>query len=515
MAQHDYIIANQSGAAFRADLNNGLAAIVSQNSGAAQPSTTYAYQWWADTTTGLLKLRNAANNAWITVGTLADANLGLLSLAGGTLTGALLADDSGTAALPAIAFDGDPNTGIFRPGADQFGIATNGVERVEFGATEVVFNDGGADVDFRIEGDTNANLFKIDAGLDEVQVANLNGGPLAGLRNAIINGDMRIDQRNAGAAVTLAAGDAYIIDRWNGQEDTDGGMTAQRSTTAPTGFTNSLLLTTTTADSSLGATQSVWIRQHVEGLNVDDLAWGTANAKTITLSFWVRSSLTGTFGGSATNNSVNRSYPFTFAISSANTFEYKTITIPGDTTGTWLTDTGRGITIFWGLGVGSTYSGTASAWAGAGYYSATGATSVVGTNGATFYITGVQLEPGTVATPFERRSYGQELALCQRYYQKSYRPANAPGTGTFEGIEWMNGANARLANTTRFAVQMRTAPGIVPYDSSGAANRVRTSAGDGQTGYVVRGPSENNFTLDYSSGGVTEILYHWTASAEL
>jgi hypothetical protein len=173
MAQHDYIIANQSGAGFRSDLNNGLAAIVSQNSGAAQPSTTYSYQWWADTTTGLLKIRNAANNAWITVGTLASANLGLLSLAGGTLTGALLADDSGTAALPAIAFDGDTNTGIFRPAADQFGIATNGVERVEFGTTEVVFNDGGADVDFRVEGDTKANLFKVDAGLDTVIIDGL------------------------------------------------------------------------------------------------------------------------------------------------------------------------------------------------------------------------------------------------------------------------------------------------------------------------------------------------------
>jgi hypothetical protein len=129
VAQHDYIISNQSGAAFRGDLNNGLAAIVSQNSGATQPSTTYAYQWWADTTTGLLKIRNAANSAWITVGTLADANLGLLSLAGGTLTGAVLADDAGTAALPAIAFDGDTNTGIFRKGADQLGLSTGGTER--------------------------------------------------------------------------------------------------------------------------------------------------------------------------------------------------------------------------------------------------------------------------------------------------------------------------------------------------------------------------------------------------
>jgi hypothetical protein len=419
MPQGDLVVANQSGAAFRSDVNAQLLALGTLQSGATAPTpTTYAYQWWANTTDGLLYIRNGSNtDPWIVVGTLADTNLGLLSLAGGTLTGALLADDSGTAALPAIAFDGDPDTGAFRAGANEFGIATNGVERVEFGTSEVVFNDGGANYDFRIEGDTNANLFKIDAGLDEVQVANLNGGQLAGTRNRIINGDMRIDQRNNGAVVTLAVADAYTIDRWNAQEDTDGGMTAERSTTAPAGFIYSLLFTTTTADTSLGATQSAWFRQHVEGFNVDDLAWGTANAKTITLSFWVRSSLTGTFGGSATNSAVNRSYPFTFTISSANTFEYKTITIPGDTTGTWLADAGRGITIFLGLGVGSTYSGTAATWAGAAYYSATGATSVVGTNGATFYITGVQLEPGTVATPFERRSYGQELALCQRYYE--------------------------------------------------------------------------------------------------
>jgi len=173
MAQHDYIIANQSGAAFRSDLNNGLAAIVSQNSGAAQPSTTYAYQWWADTATGLLKIRNAANNAWITIGTLADANLGLLSLAGGTLTGALLLDDSGTVSEPALAFDGDANTGIWRSAADTLNVATNGVENAEFGTSEVVFNDGGADIDFRIEGDTKANLFKVDAGTDKVIIDGL------------------------------------------------------------------------------------------------------------------------------------------------------------------------------------------------------------------------------------------------------------------------------------------------------------------------------------------------------
>ena len=160
MAQHDYIIANQSGAAFRSDLNNGLAAIVSQNSGSAQPSTTYAYQWWADTTTGLLKLRNAANNAWITIGTLADTNLGLLSLGGGTMTGAVLADDASTAALPAIAFDGDPDTGIFRKGANQLGLSAGGTERAFVDSNGVTIQAQG---DLRLADSDNSNWVALQA----------------------------------------------------------------------------------------------------------------------------------------------------------------------------------------------------------------------------------------------------------------------------------------------------------------------------------------------------------------
>jgi hypothetical protein len=357
MAQHDYIIANQSGAAFRSDLNNGLAAIVSNNSGAAQPSTTYAYQWWSDTTTGLLKLRNAANNAWITIGTLADANLGLLSLAGGTLTGALLVDDSGTAALPAIAFDGDPDSGIFRGGANEFGIATNGVERVEFGTSEVVFNDGGANYDFRIEGDTNASLFKIDAGLDQVQVANLNGGPLAGTRNRIINGDMRIDQRNAGAPVTVNNSAAfYATDRWFGFGMTTAGVfTLNRSTVAPTGFTNSLAASCTTADASIAAGDRYFVNQAIEGFNAADLGFGAAGAQAVALSFWVQSSLTGTYCAALINSAGNRSYVAEYSIAVANTWEYKTIYIPGDTTGTWLSDNGIGVGVRFTLATGTTY----------------------------------------------------------------------------------------------------------------------------------------------------------------
>ena len=248
------------------------------------------------------------------------------------------------------------------------------------------------------------------------QLSSLNGGPLAGARNRIINGDMRIDQRNAGASVTPSGGTGYFsCDRWQQWLSQNSKYSIQRSTVAPAGFANSLLATSLSAYTVL-TTDNFALNQNIEGFNAQDLGWGTASASSITLSFWVRSSLTGTFGGAFSNSAVNRSYPFTYTISAANTWEQKTVTIAGDTTGTWLTDNGIGIRLWFSIGAGSTYLGTAGSWAGADYRGATGQTSVVGTNGATFYITGVQLEPGTVATPFERRSYGQELMLAQRYF---------------------------------------------------------------------------------------------------
>ena len=393
---HDYVISNGTGAAVRSDLNGALAAIVSNNSSASEPSPTYAYMWWADTTTGLLKQRNSANAAWITIGTLASTNLGLLSLAGGTLTGALLADDSGTVALPAIAFDGDTNTGIFRAGADQLGIATNGVERVEFGNTEVVFNDDGADVDFRVEGDTNANLFKIDAGLDEVQVANLNGGPLAGTRNRIINGDMYTDQRNAGAAQTFtaAAAFAYSVDRWYGY-CTGANVTGQRIAGATAGqfryrFTGAASVT------------GIGFGQRIEQLNSTDLASTTATLSVdlanslLTSVTWTAfyATTADTFGtlASPTRTQIATG---TFTVNSTVTRYSTNISVSGAAT--------TGIEIV--FTVGAQTSGT---WT----------------------IGNVQLEPGTVATPFERRSYGQELALCQRYYETGRVSAFATSTNT-------------------------------------------------------------------------------------
>jgi hypothetical protein len=238
-------------------------------------------------------------------------------------------------------------------------------------------------------------------------------------RNRLINSDMRIDQRNAGASVSIGGNDnKYSTDRWNGFNGSDGVFTLQQISDAPAG-TNSLRFTTTTADASLGATQFVGVRQMIEGFNAADLGFGAAGASSVTLSFWTKSSLTGTFGGALLNSAENRSYPFNYTINAANTWEYKTVIIIGDTTGTWLTNNGIAFRLTFGLGVGSSYSSSAGAWTSTSYtYSVTGAVSVIGTLSATWQVTGVQLEAGSVATPFEHRQYGQELALCQRYAQQ-------------------------------------------------------------------------------------------------
>jgi hypothetical protein len=274
-----------------------------------------------------------------------------------------------------------------------------------------------------------------------------------GMRNRIINGAMRIDQRNAGAAVT-PTDQAYTLDRWSQFLSQSSKLTIQQDSSANTvaGFTSSLKVTSLSAYSvSSGDYQG--LVQKIEGYNVADLAWGTANAKTITLSFWVRSSLTGTFGGSLFNGAHDRSYPFTYTISAANTWELKSVTVAGDTTGTWLTDNSVGIQVNFGLGVGSSLSGTAGAWSGSQLFSATGAVSVVGTNGATWYVTGVQLEEGSVPTPFEYRQYTTELQLCQRYYFK-VKPAafSIISTGGY------NSSTTAFQGFLQFPVTMRIAP---------------------------------------------------------
>lgn len=279
-----------------------------------------------------------------------------------------------------------------------------------------------------------------------------------GFKNRIINGGMVIDQRNNGASVSVGVGaTAYPVDRFFVDNGTDGAYTVQRVAEAPAEFTNSLKVTVTTADASLGAAQFSNCIQAIEGFNIADLAWGTANAKPVTLSFWVRSSLTGTFGGSLRGASSTRSYPFTYAISAANTWEQKTIVIVGETSGTWLVDNSIGVQVMFGLGVGSNFLGTAGAWENASRRSATGATNIISTLNATWQITGVQLEKGSTATSFDYRPYGTELALCQRYCQvisgagvsNNYqRIGYGPGTSTSGGLTQVQlKATMRIAPT--------------------------------------------------------------------
>lgn len=294
------------------------------------------------------------------------------------------------------------------------------------------------------------------------ELQGISQGGINGMKNRIINGAMVIDQRNNGAAVSPAVDGTYYLDRWRASLTASGKFSIQQnagSVTPPAGFTNYLGITSLSAY-SIVAGDIFMVTQRIEGYNVADFAWGSANASTVTFSFWVRSSLTGTFGGSLANG-TGRSYPFSYTINAANTWEQKTVTVTGDTSGTWLTTNGIGLICAFGLGVGSTFSGTAGAWTGSTLYSATGATSVVGTNGATFYITGVQLEKGSTATSFDYRPYGTELALCQRYAQ----PCGQGGTGRAS-------SSTGLETTTQFRVPMRATPTISFGGFSGAQTEI-------------------------------------------
>jgi hypothetical protein len=277
-------------------------------------------------------------------------------------------------------------------------------------------------------------------------------------RNRIINGNMVVDQRNAGASVTPTATSAntYLVDRWMTYITQASKLTFQQnagSVTPPAGFKNYLGVISTSAYSVVSSDVFV-LRQAVEGFNVADFGWGTASAQTVTLSFWVRSSLTGTFGGSIANDTGARAYAFSFTISTANTWTQISVTVAGDTSGTWLSTNGCGMFVGFNLGAGATALGTPGVWTGSYLNGPTGATNIVSTNGATFYITGVQLEVGTVATPYEMQIYSDQLAQCQRYYQQLQPEVASASSAPYYY------SNAGSAGEVRYplSVTMRTAP---------------------------------------------------------
>ena len=235
-------------------------------------------------------------------------------------------------------------------------------------------------------------------------------------RNLIINGNMQIAQ--IGTTGTAVPGGSYIAsDRWKAWDASDAVAVVSQETDGPTGqFTKCLKYNVTTADASITASQFGMVRQMIEGYNIIDLGFGTASAQSVTISFWVKSSLTGSHGAALNNGNEDRSYPFAYTISVANTWEYKTVTIPGDTSGTWDTDNTAGMIITFGMGTGSTYEGTADAWQAGNKFQPTSTVANIGTI-SNWNVTGVQLEANTTATPFENLQYGQQYTLCQRYYQ--------------------------------------------------------------------------------------------------
>jgi hypothetical protein len=304
------------------------------------------------------------------------------------------------------------------------------------------------------------------------------------MKNRIINGAMVIDQRNAGGSVT-PSNNQYLVDRWMANLSASSKYSVQQnagSVTPPAGFRNYLGVTSLSSY-SLASGDYHTIRQYIEGYNTSDLMWGTSNAKTVTLSFWVYSSLTGSFGGVITNENNDRGYPFLYTISSANTWQYITVTIPGDTTGTWPGATnGVGLRVLFQLGTGTTYSATAGSWQSGVIIGATGAVNVLGTNGATWYITGVQLEAGSVASQFEYRQYGTELHLCQRYFQKTFQQSIAPAQNAGYGatcLLWNSSGSNNAYGTQiqwRFPVIMRAAPTVTYYNPSAANANARNAA---------------------------------------
>ena len=354
------------------------------------------------------------------------------------------------------------------------------------------------------------------------------------LKNRIINGDMVIDQRNAGAAVNNITGAGFFItDRWKSMAVNSwassgvvfSGQQNRDSLTPPTGFTNYLGIATTTQSTSLPATATLDLTQVIEGFNMADLGWGTANAKTVTLSFWVRSNLTGTFGGSLINSGYNRVYVFSYTISAADTWEYKTVTIAGDTSGTWVTNNGIGITLSFSLGAGSSMMTTPGSWGSSLVSAPTGQQQICASTANRFYVTGVQLERNTTATPFEWLPIGTELALCQRYYETSYDYGTAIGTGS-----WANGtltvvcgpASSYTIVLAQFKVSKRTAPTVTWYSAKNGTSGYGTNNGGAGSDFAWAGAVQpvgmycaGVYAGTAVSGTLGTASTHFVATAEL
>lgn len=362
------------------------------------------------------------------------------------------------------------------------------------------------------------------------ELASAYDGSSLGFRNRIINGDMRIDQRNAGASVTPTVSNIYTVDRWRVFSSAASKLTVQQnagSVTPPAGFTNYFGVTVAAAANvTLAAGDIYGIDQWIEGFNCADLELGTANAQSFSVSFWVRSSLTGTFPLQVAgyNGSAFRSYVTTYSISSANTWTYISVTVPGDVTSfAYNKSNGNGLRVCFSLGVGSNFrTSTVNAWHSGDFWQPASTTNVITTNGATFYITGVQLEAGSVATPFERRPYGTELALCQRYFAKTFPQTTAVAQNANESgaldcpINPTAGTAGLLWTQWVYPVIMRASPTITTFNPGAANSNWRNSAGSGDLTASTGQQSDRAVQVRAANVLSGQGAYiHLTASAEL
>lgn len=332
--------------------------------------------------------------------------------------------------------------------------------------------------------------------ISKIQTNSVTTDVLGPGKNLIINGNFAIDQRNGGSSITPTNGQ-FSADRWKCSLSQASKFSAQQVTDAPVGFQNSVKLTSLSAYTPVSGDYFL-IQQQLEGYTGAHLLYGTANAKTATLSFYVKSSLTGTFGGAIRNsNGYNRTYPFEYTINSANTWERKTITFAGDTSGTYLTTNGAGITTTFSVGAGADFKSTANAWAANNDIAGSNATDVVATNSATWQITGVKLEVGDTATDFEHRSYADELARCQRYYEKTYA----------DSVYFMNGSSGAQIQrqTNHFMVQKRASPTVTQTKTAGSSGSVVGNVGANIDGIIH----------SFSGSDIESCFFSWTADAEL
>lgn len=323
-----------------------------------------------------------------------------------------------------------------------------------------------------------------------------------GFRNLIINGAMNVDQRNT--ATTAVTTNAYTVDRWYVENGSDAVLSSQQSTDVPAGqgFNKSLKVTATTADASIGATQYAVITQHIEGSNSAQLAWGASGAKPVVVSFWVKATVTGTYSFTLYNDGASRICPSSYTVNASNTWEKKTVYIVGDTSGTWLTTTGRGVVCNFYIALGTTYLGTSSVWNGSSIYGVTGQANALASTSNIFAITGVQLEQNLQPTPFEQRPYGTELALCQRYYRVQ---GQASGTGAY--AYFVTGwSNTTLEAAFGFAIQpaMRSFPSIAT--SASSTFYIDRAPGSGAaTSGSVQAVRADSLRINFSNAGSASV----------